>query len=209
MATIVSFLRSGLGHDFAHYNENTLARRIQRRMQVLRIETVQRYIRQLRDEPRERELLFQELLINVTEFFRDPAAFEVLETSLLPTLIADKTDIDQIRVWIPGCATGEEVYSIAILVKEEMDRRSISPRVQIFGTDIDENPRRRRSRSRAPDATRNPKVRAVCRSASRTLVRCGGRWLSRGQADPGNVCLLGSQRDQRSTVFQAGSGIVP
>ncbi|HEX3994234.1 MAG TPA: chemotaxis protein CheB, partial [Acetobacteraceae bacterium] len=139
MATITLLLRSGLGHDFANYNENTLARRIQRRMQVLRTDTVQHYIRHLRNEPRERELLFQELLINVTEFFRDQAAFEVLETDVLPTLLAGKTDADQVRIWVPGCATGEEVYSIAILVKEEMDRRAINPQVQIFGTDIDES----------------------------------------------------------------------
>jgi len=139
IAAIASLLRSGLGHDFANYNENTLARRILRRMQLLRIDNVQHYIRQLRNEPLERNLLFQELLINVTEFFRDPAAFEVLETEMLPTLLAGKTDADQIRVWVPGCATGEEVYSIAILLKEEMDRHAISPRVQIFGTDIDES----------------------------------------------------------------------
>ena len=139
LATIVSLLRSGLGHDFAHYNENTLSRRVQRRMQVLRIDKVQHYIRQLRNEPRERDLLFQELLINVTEFFRDPAAFDVLETSILPALIANKTDADQIRIWVPGCATGEEVYSIAMLVKEEMDRCSVNARVQIFGTDIDDS----------------------------------------------------------------------
>ena len=139
LSTITALLRSGLGHDFASYNENTLERRIQRRMQVLRIDRVQRYITHLRNEPRERELLFQELLISVTEFFRDPAAFETLDTDVLPTLLAGKTDADQVRVWVPGCATGEEVYSIAILVKEELDRRAINSKVQIFGTDIDEN----------------------------------------------------------------------
>jgi two-component system CheB/CheR fusion protein len=138
MATITALLRSGLGHDFANYNENTLSRRIQRRMQVLHIDKVQQYIVRVRNDPRERDLLFQELLINVTEFFRDPAAFEELETGILPTLLANKTDADQVRIWVPGCATGEEVYSIAILVKEEMDRRAINPQVQIFGTDIDE-----------------------------------------------------------------------
>src|ERR1700722_7845137 len=137
--TITALLRAGVGHDFASYNENTLTRRIQRRMQVLRIEKVQLSIKHLRDAPRERELLFQELLINVTEFFRDPAAFEVLEADIIPTLLAAKTDADQVRVWVPGCATGEEVYSIAILVKEEMDRRAINPKVQIFGTDIDDD----------------------------------------------------------------------
>ncbi len=139
LATITSLLRSGLGHDFASYNENTVVRRVQRRMQVLRIGNVQDYIRQLRNDPGERGLLFQELLINVTEFFRDAEAFEALETDALPALLAGKTDADQVRIWVPACATGEEVYSIAILVKEENERRAINPQVQIFATDIDEN----------------------------------------------------------------------
>lgn len=139
IATIAGLLRSVLGHDFANYNENTLGRRIHRRMQVLSIDQVQHYIRKLRSDPHECELLFQELLVNVTEFFRDPDAFDVLEADILPTLLAGKTDGDQVRVWVAGCATGEEVYSIAILVKEEMDHHGVNPQVQIFGTDIDEN----------------------------------------------------------------------
>jgi two-component system CheB/CheR fusion protein len=139
LVTITSLLRSALGHDFANYNENTLDRRIQRRMQALRIGEVAAYIRHLRKHPHEFEPLFRELLISVTEFFRDPAAFEMLETDVLPTLLAGKTDADQVRVWVPGCATGEEVYSIAILIKEEMDRRAINTKVQIFGTDIDQD----------------------------------------------------------------------
>jgi len=139
LAAITALLRSGLGHDFARYKENTLVRRIQRRMQVLRIDTVPAYIERLENEPLELGLLFQELLISVTQFFRDPLAFKSLEATVLPALLASKGDDDQVRIWVPGCATGEEVYSLAILVKEEMDRRRIAPNVQIFGTDIDEN----------------------------------------------------------------------
>ena len=139
LATITTLLRSGLGHDFAWYKESTLVRRIQRRMQVLRIDKVPAYIDRLREEPRELGLLFQELLISVTQFFRDPDAFEVLAATVLPSILAEKGGDDQVRVWVPGCATGEEVYSLAILVKEEMDRRGITLKVQIFGTDIDEN----------------------------------------------------------------------
>jgi two-component system CheB/CheR fusion protein len=108
-------------------------------MQVLRIDKVLAYIDYLRKEPRELELLFQELLISVTQFFRDPDAFDVLAATILPSILADKGSDDQVRIWVPGCATGEEVYSLAILVKEEMERRAITPKVQIFGTDIDEN----------------------------------------------------------------------
>jgi two-component system, chemotaxis family, CheB/CheR fusion protein len=139
LAAITALLRSGLGHDFARYKENTLVRRIQRRMQVLRIDKVPAYIERLENEPLELGLLFQELLISVTQFFRDPLAFKALEATVLPTLLASKGDDDQVRIWVPGCATGEEVYSLAILVKEEMDRRRITPNVQIFGTDIDDS----------------------------------------------------------------------
>jgi two-component system CheB/CheR fusion protein len=137
LAMITALLRSELGHDFANYNEKTLVRRIQRHMHGLRIYQVCDYIRHLREAPRERERLFQELLIRATAFFRDPLAFEALETDILPALLAAKGDADQVRVWVPGCATGEEVYSLAILVKEEMERRAITPKVLIFGTDID------------------------------------------------------------------------
>ncbi len=106
-------------------------------MQVLRIDEMPTYIDHLRAQPRELELLFQELLISVTQFFRDPDAFEALR-AVVQSMLAGKGEGDQIRVWVAGCATGEEVYSIAILIKEEADRLGVSPKVQIFGTDIDE-----------------------------------------------------------------------
>jgi two-component system CheB/CheR fusion protein len=139
LSTIVALLRSGLGHDFGRYKENTLVRRIQRRMQVLQIDDTPVYIERLRKEPQELELLFQELLISVTRFFRDPPAFDALEAEVLPALLAGKSTADQVRIWVAGCATGEEVYSIAILLKEAMERLGTAPKVQIFGTDIDEN----------------------------------------------------------------------
>ena len=138
LARITALLRSGLGHDFTRYKENTLVRRVQRRMQVLRIDEAPAYIERLRAEPRELELLFHELLISVTQFFRDTGGFEALRGALQPALLAATGDADQVRVWVAGCATGEEVYSIAILLREEMDRLGITPKMQIFGTDIDE-----------------------------------------------------------------------
>jgi two-component system, chemotaxis family, CheB/CheR fusion protein len=137
LARITAILRAKVGHDFSKYKEKTLARRIQRRMQVLQTDTVPAYIARLDEEPREAELLFRELLIGVTQFFRDPDAFAALEAAAIPKLLEGKGADDQLRIWVPGCATGEEVYSIAILVKEAMERCARVPNVVIFGTDID------------------------------------------------------------------------
>ena len=138
LANIWSLLRGKLGHDFGQYKEKTLIRRIQRRMQVLQIDTMSDYVECLRKEPGECELLFHELLIGVTQFFRDPPAFDALETQVILPLIHGKGADDIVRVWVPACATGEEVYSIAILLKEAADKPDAGPRFQIFATDIDE-----------------------------------------------------------------------
>ncbi|MBL8268005.1 chemotaxis protein CheB [Steroidobacter sp.] len=138
MTAICSLLRAGAGHDFSQYKRNTLLRRIQRRMQVLRIDAVPAFVERLRKEPRQVELLFRELLIGVTQFFRDPLAFAALERTVLPKLLEHKHADDPLRIWVPACATGEEVYSIAILVKEALERAGLRLKVQIFGTDVDD-----------------------------------------------------------------------
>jgi two-component system CheB/CheR fusion protein len=138
LAAICALLRAGAGHDFSQYKHNTLLRRIQRRMQVLRIDTASAFVERLRKEPRQVDLLFREFLIGVTRFFRDPHAFDALETSVIPKLLEHKGADDPIRIWVPACATGEEVYSIAILVREAMERHGAALKVQIFGTDIDD-----------------------------------------------------------------------
>ncbi len=138
LTAICTLLRAGTGHDFSQYKRNTLLRRIQRRMQVLRIDTVPAFIDRLRKEPRQVELLFREILIGVTQFFRDPQAFETLEKSVIAKLLEHKHTDDSIRIWVPACATGEEVYSIAILVREALERHGLDLKVQIFGTDIDD-----------------------------------------------------------------------
>ena len=125
------------GHDFQHYKPNTLVRRISRRMQVLKIADTGEYMRLLQRSREECETLFRELLIGVTAFFRDPPAFESLSHSVLSQLIHKAGPDDTVRIWIPGCATGEEAYSLAILCREWMERREISPQVRIFATDID------------------------------------------------------------------------
>ena len=138
LSTIMTDLRSRSGHDFSEYKEKTLVRRLQRRMQVLQLDTPDAYIEYYRRQPAELELLFQELLIGVTEFFRDPAAFDALADTVLKDLVVGKGAADDIRVWVPGCSTGQEAFSIAILLREAMDGRHAKPKVQIFGTDIDD-----------------------------------------------------------------------
>ncbi|HET7664280.1 MAG TPA: CheR family methyltransferase [Rhodanobacteraceae bacterium] len=134
---ICSLLHTRTGHDFSQYKEKTLARRIQRRMLVAQAAHASDYIDYLRQHPHEHNLLFHELLIGVTEFFRDPAAFEVLKIMALPAILANKGSEDVVRVWVPGCATGEEAYSIAIALCEVMGPEQ-TPKVQIFATDIND-----------------------------------------------------------------------
>ena len=138
LQTICGLLRTEVGHDFSQYKEKTLIRRIQRRMQVAQTDTVTGYIEHLRQTPRELDNLFRELLIGVTEFFRDPEAFAAMQELAIPALLDGKHAADILRVWVPACATGEEAYSIAIVLAEAIAQRRGGPKVQIFATDIDD-----------------------------------------------------------------------
>ena len=136
LATVLSVLRQKTGHDFTNYKIKTVTRRIQRRMQVLQTDTVPAYIKRLREDTSEPELLFRDLLIGVTEFFRDPDAFESL-SSAIKGMLEGGDGTQKLRVWAPACSTGEEVYSLAITIRELMDAQGADMHVQIFGTDID------------------------------------------------------------------------
>lgn len=136
---IMMTLRSKTGHDFSLYKQSTIKRRIERRMTVHNIEDTNIYARYLNEHTDEVKHLFKELLINVTSFFRDTEAFAVLKKDILPRLFEDKPENYIFRVWSPGCSTGEEAYSIAMLFREYMDDLKKEFRVQIFGTDIDED----------------------------------------------------------------------
>ena len=136
---ICTVLRNQVGHDFSGYKIKTFLRRVQRRMQVLQIATPDAYLARLTADPEEVGALFRDLLINVTSFFRDADAFESLASQVLPKLFENRGPDSTVRVWVPGCATGEEVYSIAMLLREQLDGRDCAPRVQIFATDIDEH----------------------------------------------------------------------
>jgi len=135
---ITTLLRAQTGHDFGNYKERTIIRRVRRRMHVLQIDGLDAFIERLRRDPREVSLLFQDLLIGVTSFFRDPDAFESLRRDVIPQLFEGKGPDDTIRVWVTGCATGEEAYSIAILLREGSPAAG-APMLQIFASDIDDH----------------------------------------------------------------------
>ncbi len=135
---ICRVLREQTEHDFSGYKQTTLVRRIQRRMQVLGMDDAARYRARVRADATEAEALLRDLLINVTRFFRDPEHFEILRQTVIAPMVAEAAADDEIRVWVPGCSSGEEAYSIAFLFAEEMRTQHRRPMVQIFATDIDE-----------------------------------------------------------------------
>lgn len=131
-------LRRTTGHDFSQYKKTTIGRRIARRMIAHNIDDRRIYAQYVQKNPLETQALFKELLINVTHFFRDADAFEILEHDILPKLLADKTESDVVRVWVAGCASGEEAYSIAILLREYIERNETHFTVQLYATDLDD-----------------------------------------------------------------------
>ncbi len=130
-------LRALTGHDFSNYKPSTIHRRVERRMAVNQIESLEGYVKFLQQAPSEVEALFRDLLIGVTNFFRDPEAFAALEEEAIPKLFENKEPGALIRVWCPGCSTGEEAYSIAILLHERLEVLKQGNTVQVFATDID------------------------------------------------------------------------
>jgi len=137
MKKICVLLRNQTGHDFSLYKKNTMVRRVERRLAVHQIERLDGYVRYLQQNPAEVEALFRDLLIGVTNFFRDPEAFEALEEKAIPLLFAGKPAGAVIRVWSPGCSSGEEAYSLAILLQERLEAMKKSFKIQVFATDID------------------------------------------------------------------------
>ncbi|MEW4489802.1 PAS domain-containing protein [Thalassoglobus sp. JC818] len=130
-------LEQATGHDFQHYKSSTLVRRIQRRIHVLKLNSADEYLGYLQHHSEEAQVLFRELLIGVTSFFRDPDAFESLRRDVLPSLFVGRDPEDPVRIWVAGCANGAEAYSMSILCEEVLRETNSSCRVQIFATDID------------------------------------------------------------------------
>ncbi len=135
---ICAILLGQLGHDFSGYKDKTFLRRTHRRMQVLGIDGLAEYAARLEQDHDEGILLFRDLLIRVTSFFRDGETFDVLAREVIPRLFQGQKADGTVRVWVPACSTGEEAYSLAILLREHMDGLRVLPKVQVFATDIDE-----------------------------------------------------------------------
>ena len=133
---ILRLLRDEYGIDFSHYKAGTVTRRIERRLALNRSLDIDMYVEQLRTDPRELSSLYEDLLIGVTRFFRDDEAFEALEHRIIPELVERTDPGDQIRVWVPGCATGQEAYSIAMLLHERLTARRRAVKVKILATDV-------------------------------------------------------------------------
>lgn len=138
---VVILLRAQTGHDFSLYKKTTIQRRIERRMGLHQIKKIDIYVRFLRENPQEVELLFRELLIGVTSFFRDPEAWEQLKIDVLPALLDGRTSHQALRAWVPACSTGEEAYTLAILFQETLEKLKPAKPItlQIFATDLDQH----------------------------------------------------------------------
>jgi two-component system, chemotaxis family, CheB/CheR fusion protein len=136
---IFALIRNRTGHDFSHYKPSTIARRVERRLAVHQITSLSDYLLYLQNNPAEIEALFKNLVIGVTSFFRDPEAYDVLIQEVLPELLIAKEPDTTIRFWVAGCSTGEEAYSLGMILFEAMDKVKKHFNVQIFATDIDTN----------------------------------------------------------------------
>ena len=134
---IIFLLRNRTGHDFSAYKPATIGRRVERRMGLHQFKNTGQYLKYLEESPAEQDLLFQELLIGVTSFFRDPEAFQALSRKVLPRLLKSKPDGSIFRVWVPGCSTGEEAYTLAMVMQDCLERINKPLSLQIFATDLD------------------------------------------------------------------------
>ena len=138
LESILQIIRRELGFDLRGYKKNTLLRRIARRAALSQMRSASEYIELLRTKPTEVRDLFRDLMINVTNFFRDPEAFDILAKEAIPAIVHAKAPGEAIRAWVPACASGEEAYSIAILILDHLERVGKNHPIQIFATDIDQ-----------------------------------------------------------------------
>lgn len=139
VAKMLGMIRTKTGIDFSFYKPNTIIRRIERRMGINQIETAEEYIRFMEENPNEVQTLFREILIGVTKFFREPEAFELLRQKVLPEIFRDRPANEPVRVWTAGCSTGEEAYSLAIILDEYCEENGLRHDVKVFSTDIDKD----------------------------------------------------------------------
>ena len=193
------------GRRFLQYKPTTLRRRIVRRMVLNKMETVAAYLRRLEADPSEVEALYRDLLINVTSFFRDPETFEYLERHVIPDMLKHRQGDLPIRVWVPGCATGEEAYSIAMLLLESVQSSGGSPSIQIFASDIS-----KQAIQVARDGFYPENIAAdVSAERLRKIFRQNQRRLSSQQAGARSLYLRRSGCHQGSAILPDGSHQLP
>src|SRR5882672_7392459 len=139
LVEIFHLLRKAFDTDFTEYKDTTIRRRIERRMVLHKIEEPQAYVQFLKKHPDEVEALYHDILINVTSFLRDPGTFDALKSRVFPAILRNHRADAPLRVWVPGCATGEEAYSVAICLLEFLGTKAMAPQIQIFGTDVSQS----------------------------------------------------------------------
>ncbi len=137
LSKILALIRTRTGTDFTYYKPNTIIRRVERRISINQLENIENYLNLLVQSPSELNILYKELLIGVTKFFRDSEAIEVIQKKVIPNIFKNKSKTDEVRIWVVGCSTGEEAYSIAILMREYMEYVGKTYDLKIFATDID------------------------------------------------------------------------
>ena len=155
LSEIFKKIRTRNEQDFSNYRRSTVLRRLDRRMRVNRVKTLSEYLGYIEENPEEIDKLHEDLLISVTQFFRDTEAFTALEENVIPRLFEDKEPDEQIRIWVPGCATGEEAYSIAILAEEYASKLDERPEIQIFASDVDNKAIDKARSGRYPKSIKN------------------------------------------------------
>ena len=202
---VFALLRGAFRVDFSAYKLPTIRRRVERRMLVRRVADLGAYVDLMADDASEVEALYRDILIMVTEFFREPETFAVLRERVIPDILRGKTGDDGVRVWVPGCASGEEAYSLAITLLEVMAARRVEVPVKIFATDISE-----------PDLTSarrgfvRGKRRFQCRARpAAPLLRAHGERLPDQQVRPRALRLRPPRRDERPPLPQPRPGELP
>jgi two-component system, chemotaxis family, CheB/CheR fusion protein len=193
---ILVILRARTGHDFTHYKRATVLRRIERRLQVNQQPDLPAYRDFLREHQEEARALLKDMLISVTNFFRDREAFDTLEREIIPRLFHGKTPDEQVRVWVPGCATGEEAYSTAMLLSEHAAGLANPPSLQVFATDIDEE-MLARARRQLPELD----PRRYFAYAAAQFLHAGERSLHRQEERAREGAVRRAQRAQRPALL--------
>ena len=198
-------LRTRTGHDFSNYKRATILRRIERRLGVRQIGDLATYADDVRDHPEETQALLKDLLISVTHFFRDAETYLYLEREIVPRLFAGKSEADQIRVWVPGCATGEEAYSLGMILAEHASRRA-----RVSGhPDLRHRHRRDLARDRAGGPLHAERRRRRLRGAAAPVLLEGRRGVQSSEGTAGSRALRAAQSRQGPAVLAPRPRVVP